>query len=55
MYTTKAGEQWDEIALKVYGDEKEAKRLFQSYKCCTDHYCQQWHNGVSLEELTAAI
>lgn len=40
---------------KVYGDEKEAKRLFQSYKCCTDHYCQQWHNGVSLEELTAAI
>lgn len=40
---------------KVYGDEKEAQRLFHSYKCCTDHYCQQWRNGVSLEELTAAI
>lgn len=40
---------------KVYGDEKEAQRLFDSYKSCTDHYCKQWHNGVSIEELTAAI
>ena len=30
MYTTKAGEQWDEIALDVYGDEAHADVLMQA-------------------------
>lgn len=29
-YTTKQGETWDSIALKVYGDEKHADYLMQS-------------------------
>lgn len=30
MYTTKAEQQWDEIALEVYGDEKFADILMQA-------------------------
>lgn len=30
MYTTKSGQQWDEIALEVYGDEKHADILMQA-------------------------
>lgn len=30
MYTTKAKQQWDEIALEVYGDEKHADILMQA-------------------------
>ena len=30
MYTTRAGQQWDEIALDVYGDEKHADILMQA-------------------------
>ena len=30
MYTTKAGQQWDEIALEVYGDENRADVLMQA-------------------------
>ena len=30
MYTTRAGQQWDEIALEVYGDEKHADILMQA-------------------------
>lgn len=30
MYTTKAGDQWDMIALEVYGDEKHADILMQA-------------------------
>ena len=30
MYTTRAGQQWDEIALEVYGDEKHADTLMQA-------------------------
>ena len=30
MYTTKSGDQWDMIALKVYGDEKLADLLMQA-------------------------
>lgn len=30
MYTTKHGQQWDEIALEVYGDEKHADILMQA-------------------------
>ena len=40
---------------KVYGDEKEAQRLFDSYKICTNHYCKQWRNGVSIEDLATVI
>lgn len=40
---------------KVYGDEKEAQRLFESYKACTELCCEQWQNGATIEELTAAI
>ena len=30
MYTTRAGQQWDEIALDVYGDEERADILMQA-------------------------
>ena len=30
MYTTKAGDQWDMIALEVYGDENHADILMQA-------------------------
>ena len=30
MYTTRAGQQWDEIALEVYGDEEYADILMQA-------------------------
>jgi hypothetical protein len=30
MYTTRAGQQWDEIALDVYGDEEHADILMQA-------------------------
>ena len=40
---------------KVYGDENAARNLFERYKLCTADFCEQWHNGVSLEELAEAI
>ena len=30
MYTTRAGQQWDEIALEVYGEEEHADILMQA-------------------------
>ena len=30
MYTTRTGQQWDEIALEVYGDEEHADVLMQA-------------------------
>jgi len=30
MYITKSGDQWDMIALEVYGDEKHADILMQA-------------------------
>lgn len=30
MYITRAAQQWDEIALEVYGDEKHADILMQA-------------------------
>lgn len=47
MYTTRAGEQWDEIALKVYGDEKYADILMQANPQELETY--QFPAGVSLE------
>ncbi|MDY4000649.1 MAG: DUF3793 family protein [Blautia sp.] len=40
---------------KVYGDEQNAKRKFESYKKCTDVYCSQWADGKSIERLTVAV
>ena len=47
MYTTKAGEQWDEIALNVYGDEKHADILMQANPQALETY--QFPAGVSLK------
>lgn len=47
MYTTKAGEQWDEIALTVYGDEKHADILMQANPQALETY--QFPAGVSLK------
>jgi hypothetical protein len=47
MYTTKAGEQWDEIALNVYGDEKHADILRQANPQELDTY--QFPAGVRLK------
>ncbi|NCB63614.1 MAG: DUF3793 family protein [Clostridia bacterium] len=39
---------------KVYGDETRARRLFTTYKRCTESYCRQWNRGIPLERLTVA-
>lgn len=39
---------------KVYGDEKEAQKIFAKYKKCTDVYCNQYAKGRSIERLTVA-
>lgn len=39
---------------KVYGDVQRARRLFASYKKCTEVYCRQFFSGVSLERLAVA-
>ncbi len=39
---------------KVYGDEEQAKKLFDKYQKCTSCYCELWEKGVSLEQLTVA-
>lgn len=40
---------------KVYGDEKKAEKLFETYKKCTNIYLQQYEKGIQLEQLTVAI
>ena len=40
---------------KVYGDEKEAQKLFARYKKCTDIYCKLYGRGCSLEKLTMTV
>ena len=39
---------------KVYGDEKKAKKTFESYKSCLDEYMRKLRLGCSLDELVAA-
>ena len=39
---------------KVYGDVQHARKLFARYKKCTEVYCRQFLNGVSLEKLAVA-
>ena len=59
MYTTKAEQQWDEIALEVYGDEKHADILMQANPQELGTY--QFPAGVTLntpelqEEQTTAL
>lgn len=36
---------------KVYGDEKEAKKLFLEFKSCRIKYCRYLKKGISLEKL----
>ena len=40
---------------KVYGDEKKAMQLFESFRRCTDAYCRMWQAGLSLDELAVAV
>ena len=40
---------------KVYGDEKNAQKLFSSYKKCTCAYTEHWKNGMSIESLTVPV
>lgn len=46
MYTTNAGDQWDIIALNVYGDEQKADILMQANPQVLDIY--QFPAGVVL-------
>lgn len=39
---------------KVYGDEVQAKKTFETYKKCTEIYCAQWERGKTLENLAVA-
>lgn len=39
---------------KVYGDEKQALKIFEKYKKCTEIYCEQWKDGKSIECLCVA-
>ena len=36
---------------KVYHNEEEAKKIFESYRCCTAAYCKADKKGKSLEAL----
>ena len=40
---------------KVYGDEAEAKKLFDRYRKCTQLYTRLWHGGRTVERLTVAV
>lgn len=40
---------------KVYGDEAAARKLFASYKKCTETYCKLYEQGRDLEHLTVAM
>lgn len=39
---------------RVYGDEKQARKVFRNYQSCTRAYLRSWECGRSLEELTVA-
>lgn len=39
---------------KVYHNEHEAQRIFDSYRCCTRSYCQRWQQLKDIEKLTVA-
>ena len=39
---------------KVYGNEHEAQRIFDSYRSCTRAYCRQWQQHRDIGRLTIA-
>ena len=39
---------------KVYGNRREAERIFASYRKCTEAYCHAAERGVALERLAVA-
>ena len=39
---------------KVYGNEQEAKNIFEKYRLCSQIYFRQWKQGKSIEQLTVA-
>ena len=39
---------------KVYGNEQEAKSIFEKYRLCSQIYFRQWKQGKSIEQLTVA-
>lgn len=39
---------------KVYGNEEEAKKLFEKYDKCTRVYCEHWAKGKPIERLTVS-
>ena len=39
---------------KVYGNEQEARSIFEKYNLCSETYFQQWKEGKSIEQLTVA-
>lgn len=40
---------------KVYGNEKEAKKLFAKFRKCTKIYCNEMKNGIPIEKLTVVV
>ncbi len=40
---------------KVYGDEQEAKKMFDKYKKCSEVYCSLYAKGKSIEGLSVTI
>lgn len=40
---------------KVYGDEEQARKLFEKYQKCTDVYCRHWAAGAGLQKLAVAM
>ena len=40
---------------KVYGDAEKAKKLFASFKKCTEIYCALWQAGSDIERLAVEV
>ena len=38
-----------------YGDEENARSLFEKYRKCTEIYCTLWQSGLKLEQLAVAV
>ena len=39
---------------KVYGDEREAKKIFEAFRKCREVYLRLWKEGRSVSNLTVA-
>ena len=42
-------------AWRVYGDAETAREIFEKYRRCTETYCKQWSDGVTLMRLAVAV